>query len=779
MMSRIRVRFTGAVQGVGFRPTMVRIARKLRLGGTVCNDPYGATVEVEAEREILDTFLASVEEELPPLARIDSVNTTEIAPENQIDFQVVESELGRRSKALVPPDAALCHDCRRDMEDPEDKRFHYEFTTCTNCGPRYSLVHDLPYDRQRTAMACFPLCRSCDHEYRDVEDRRYHAEPVCCPQCGPRLWITNSAGGLLAEGDGAMQRARATLLAGSIIAIKGLGGFQLACRADEIDVVARLRWKKRRATKPFAVMVRDVEAAQALVQLDTEDLQLLSSPKAPVTLAPRLGNSSEVVEDVAPGLDDLGVMLPTTPLHVELFRAHEMPPLIMTSGNLSDEPICRTNREAADRLAECVDYFLFHDRDVVRRVDDSVVRADSSGPYLLRRSRGWIPEPLPLPMASDRPLLAVGGHLQVTACVAVGDQAFPSQHIGDLDTESAREFHVEVIEGLERFLEVHPELIIHDLHPDYPSTWTARRRISDTGSQGIGVQHHVAHIASVLAEHECFPAPSERILGVALDGTGFGPDGTVWGGEWLSLDGDLRWQRLASLEPLPLVGGERAVKEPWRIAAAVLARSGQADLLCQLEYEHRLGERLTDLLRIAESPAWPLSSGAGRLFEAAGSLIAGCDQNGWEGEAAARLEALATTRLDALEPWSELQLVHNGKGVLQLPGAALLVAAAERVGQGKDRAVVAAGFHATFAALSTKLTLSLVEDGFARSVPLGGGCMVNRLLRKQMSNLLKANGLTALLPRRLPAGDGGLSYGQAAIGAVALARDTIPTQQEC
>lgn len=775
MARRVRARYTGAVQGVGFRPTVVRIARELELTGAVWNDPHGATAEIQGLHESVDEFLRRMESELPPLARIESVSLDELDLEDELEFRVVESAAGERREALVPPDAALCEDCRRDMEDSENKRYRYEFTTCTNCGPRYSLVRDLPYDRQRTAMACFPLCPDCDREYRDVVDRRFHAEPVCCPQCGPKLWITNAAGALLAEGDGALQRAREALLAGSVVAVKGLGGFQLACRADEIEVIARLRYKKHREGKPFAIMVRDLEAADALVHLGDGDRKLLSSAKSPITLAP-CREMGTVVQEVAPGLNDLGVMLPTTPLHVELFRAPEMPPLVMTSANVSDEPICRTNREAASRLAEIVDYFLFHDRDVVRRVDDSVVRSGSSGPFLVRRSRGWVPEPLPLPCSSADPVLAVGGHLQTTVCLAVGDQAFPSQHIGDLDSESARRFHLEVIDGLEQFLQVRPSVLVSDLHPDYPATWAARDLATERQGTHLEVQHHLAHIASVLGEHACFPVGDDTVLGVALDGTGWGGDGTVWGGEWLSLDARLGWQRLASLVPMSLVGGEIAVREPWRIAAGELIRAGEHGALSKLPLGARIAHRLEDFARIATSPTWPMSTGAGRLFEAAGSLIADVDVNSWEGEAAARLEALASTRPDALQPWEGLRFTRDGR-MLRLPGPKLLIEAAQRLVDGENPAVVAAGFHATFAELVAQLANELVGE-FSPSVPIGGGCLVNRLLRSQISDRLSTFRLEALLPTRLPPGDGGLSYGQTVLAVVSRCLGVEPQMRQ-
>ncbi len=469
---RLQLRCRGTVQGVGFRPAIHRIATARGLAGWVINDPQGATLEIEGPAEVVEGFVDDLPTELPPLARLDEVEREDRDVEGEIGFEVRTSTLGRREGALVPPDAVLCADCRREMEMPEDRRFHYPFTTCTNCGPRFSLVRQLPYDRERTSMACFPFCDDCQREYEDPLDRRFHAEPVACPACGPRLWLADGEGSEVASADDPIATARQELLAGRIVAVKGLGGFQLACRADSSKAVNRLRRRKRRFGKPFAVMVRDLEAARRTVQLDREAEEILLSPRAPIILAPRRGQSA-IAAEVAPGLGDLGVMLPTTPLHVELLRETSMPPLVMTSGNLSEEPLCRSNREAVAGLKDIADCFLLHDRDIVRRIDDSVVRTAPRGPMIVRRARGWVPEPLALPVKADKVIVACGGHLQVTACVTQNDQAFPSQHVGDLDSASAREFLGEVIEGLLDFLQLEPALIAADAHPDYPSSWLA------------------------------------------------------------------------------------------------------------------------------------------------------------------------------------------------------------------------------------------------------------------------------------------------------------------
>jgi len=771
-LKRLRVRCRGAVQGVGFRPAVYRLATSLGLAGTVANDPDGVIIEIEGPAAAVGAFTDRLPAELPPLAVLQGLETEAQPPTGATGFNVVASTPGPRAGALVPPDVRLCDDCRREMEDPRDRRHRYAFTTCTNCGPRFSLVHDLPYDRARTAMACFELCDQCRAEYEDPTDRRFHAEPVCCPSCGPCLRLVDADASEIARGDEAVELARRMIMDGAVVAVKGLGGFQLACRADSTEAVETLRARKRRRTKPFAVMARNLSAARRLVRLTPEDENLMTSPRSPVVLAPAR-TPSPVVQGVAPGLEDLGVLLPTTPLHVELLRPEEMPPLVMTSANLSDEPICRANREALKRLGSIADAFLLHDRDVVRRVDDSVVRSTPAGPLIVRRARGWVPEPVSLPVAAPAPILAVGGHLQVTACLAVGDLAFPSQHIGDLDGEPARAFLREVVEGLQSFLEAAPEFWVSDCHPDYPSSWLARELAGDSADKLLRVQHHLAHAAAVLGEHGLFPEEDGTALAISFDGTGWGPDATAWGGEWLEIGGDLRWRRLAHLEPLPLVGGPAAVRQPWRVAAAALALAGETDLLPTLPLARGLeANELLQIAGLATHQGWPMASGAGRLFEAAGAIVAGAVVNEWEGEAAVRLESLASAAADR-PVWSDVRLKSGGRPLL--PSAELLAGAARRVSSGDDPRSVAAGFHATFCRLAAEVTSRVTSPG---PIALGGGCMVNRLLIEGLTTELTRLGFEPLLPRSLPPGDGGLSFGQTVLAAVALERGVPPHRLE-
>jgi hydrogenase maturation protein HypF len=767
---RRRLVCRGVVQGVGFRPAVYRLGKGLGLVGSVRNDGQGATIEVQGDAAQIAAFEAQLPRGLPPLARLTSVEATTVGVEDATDFVVAPTFDEHRGEAMVPADAALCASCRADMEDQGNRRFHYPFTTCSDCGPRFSLVRSLPYDRERTAMACFPLCAACAAEYRDPSSRRFGAEPICCPDCGPRLWLGDAEGHEVAGPTHALVRVRELLAGGAIVAIKGLGGFQLACRADGDETLAKLRVRKQRPRKPFAVMVRDLATARQLVQLSAQDEELLQSAVGPIVLGTRR-SSSMVCGDVAPGLSDLGVMLPTTGLHVELFRGAAFDALVMTSGNRSDEPICLGNREAVRRLAGLADGFLLHDRDILRRVDDSVVRASSTGPMMVRRSRGHAPVPVHLPVAVREPVLALGGHLQVTACLAMGSDAFLSQHIGDLDSEGARGYLREVVEGLEQFLEGKATTIVCDTHPDYPSAWLAMEFATQRRARLLRVPHHLAHAAAVLAEHDAFPCDGEFAAALILDGTGHGPDGSAWGSELLLVDGQLQWGRAAYGEALPLVGGEMAVREPWRIAVAVLARAGLGDRCRELPLAaHITEDQMLAMAELSLGRTWPLAHGAGRLFEAAGALLGVCARNDYEGEAAARCEALAATCTNVrIQPWPEVVLTP---GRPEMPQGALLVSCAARLLAGEAATDVALGLHRTFAALWVDLVTRQLPA--ARTVAIGGGCLVNRLLRKELTRGFHAAGRSILVPRVLPPGDGGLAYGQCVVAAAALARDCFP-----
>lgn len=773
---RHRLRCRGVVQGVGFRPAVYRLAVGCGLGGYVRNDVDGVVVEVEGEARAVAAFEANLAASLPPLARLDEMHIETTAPAGDRAFAVQASVPGRRRHAIVPPDLAPCASCRTEMRNPRDRRWRYPFTTCTDCGPRFSLVRALPYDRERTSMAPFAMCPECAAEYGDPTRRRFHAEPLCCPRCGPRLWLEAVDGQPLGDGRDALTGVRVALAAGCIVAVQGTGGMQLACRADDGAIVQRLRDRKHRAGKPLALMVRDLAAARRLVQLRAEDEEQLASPRAPIVLAPRRAGAP-IADAVAPGLGDLGVMLPTSPLHDELFTDATYDVLVMTSGNRSDEPICITHDDTRRRLSDIADCLLLHEREIVRRVDDSVVRTmpDGLGPCVVRRSRGQVPDALPLAPAAPAPVLALGGHLQTTACLAIDDHAFPSQHVGDLDTQPARAFLAEVATGLERFLEVEAAVLAADLHPDYASTWLAERFAQERGGRVVRVQHHLAHLAAVLGEHRALPrSRGEVAFGLILDGTGHGTDGTAWGCEWLVVDGALQWWRPAHGEALPLVGGETAVRQPWRVAAAALAAHGLGARLAELPLAQEIAPgQLDAIARLAGPGRWPMACGAGRLFEAAGALLGAGAVNRCEGDAAMRLEALAATA-PPVPPFDEVRLDTTNV----LPHGALLAAAARRVLDGEPSARVARGVHATFCRLAVELTQRVLPRG-TRRVALGGGCLVNRLLAQELVQRFAAAGITALRPRELPPGDGGLSYGQSVVAAASLALGAEPRQIPC
>ncbi|MCP4039747.1 MAG: carbamoyltransferase HypF [bacterium] len=755
---------------MGFRPAVYRLAEEHDLAGVVRNDADGASIEVEGPVSAVASFLQRLPDALPALASLDEIEIEDTLPGGLDQFRVEVSRAAPRRYARIPPDTSLCVECRRELDDPDDRRHRYPFITCTHCGPRFSLVRGLPYDRERTAMDRFPLCPACLDEYTDPGNRRFHAEPTCCHSCGPRLWIARADGQALAESAQAMAAARDALAAGKIVAVKGLGGFQLACRADRDEPVQRLRASKQRASKPFAVMVPDLGCAREIAEPSPADEALLSSARAPIVLLPKRAGS-RVAAQVAPGIDDIGLMLPTTPLHVELFREAPYEMLVMTSGNAFDEPIARENDEALRCLADFAHLFLLHDREVVRRVDDSVVRSAAAGAYVLRRSRGYTPDPLDLPFPADEPVLALGAHLQNAACLAVGNEAFPSQHVGDLDTDAARGFLLEVASGLEGFLEVKARVVAVDLHPDYPSRWLGEALVRERGGQLIPVQHHLAHAAAVLGEHRALPTREERAAALVLDGTGLGTDGTAWGCEWLVLSGDLAWQRLAHGSELALVGGEQAVREPWRVLVAALVAEGAGNVLDDLPLAKELEPAVLQAVgRLATAGDWPRATGAGRVFEAAGALLGVGLCNRFEGECAARLEALASRVHEDIAPWPE---VVGSQGVAVLPTSSLLVAAARRRADREDPARIARGFHDTFCRLAAEQSARVLPPDVS-VLALAGGCLANRLLREGLRREHEALGLRVLLPRELPPGDGGIAYGQAVLAAATLGLGQAP-----
>jgi hydrogenase maturation protein HypF len=712
---RRRLEVTGVVQGVGFRPFVYGLARAQELGGFVCNDARGVVIEAEGASEKLDAFAAALIEQAPPLARIAALETSEIEPRGEREFAIRQSAHGGERTALIPADIATCDDCLRELFDPSDRRYRYPFVNCTNCGPRFTIIRAVPYDRANTSMASFELCDECRREYEDPGNRRFHAEPTCCPDCGPRL-------------SRPLEDVVSLLRDGKIVAIKGLGGYHLACDAANEPAVARLRERKGREEKPLAVMTLQPDR---LVELESDEDALLYSAERPIVLARRRADAP-IAASVAPGNEWLGVMLPYTPLH-HLLCADFAGALVMTSGNLSDEPIAFEDEEAEHRLGAVADAFLSHDRPIERRCEDSVVRAA----FPIRRSRGYAPAALPLPVSAAAPLLATGAELKSTFCVVRGDQAFLSPHLGDLDTEFAYHAFSTDLELYLQMLGVVPELLACDLHPDYLSSKWARGRELEL----VEVQHHHAHAAACLAENgETGPA-----LALVLDGTGYGTDGTIWGGELLRFD-LAGFERVSHLEPVPLPGGEAAVREPWRIAAAYLERAGRPVPFAEWS-------RVRESLKVNA----PLSAGAGRLFDAAAALVGVRERISYEGQAAIELEQLAA-HVEA-EPY----VCREEDG--HILGADLIAAAHDDLTAGRDRSEIAAAFHEGVALAFAAACERAAEP---RTVVLSGGCFQNLRLLASTRRRLEENGFRVLVHRLLPPNDACISFGQAAIATYSV-----------
>jgi hydrogenase maturation protein HypF len=756
-----------------------RLARELALAGWVRNDTRGVVAEVEGAPDALEAFLARIAAAAPPLAVVEDVRARPVPPSGARGFAILASARVGGADALVAADVAVCADCLAELLDPADRRYRYPFATCTNCGPRYTIVRDVPYDRARTTMAGFPLCPACRAEYEDPTDRRFHAEPIACPACGPRVELL---GDETWPGVDAVAQAAAALRAGRIVAVKGLGGYHLACRADDESVVSALRARKQREDKPFALMAPDVATTRTLVVLTPAHEALLASPLAPILLAPRrdhcgsdlayrgqIRSGQSVAASVAPRSADLGVMLPATPLHHLLLRDAACGALVMTSGNRSDEPVAHEDEDAIERLKGIADLFLLHDRPIHIRVDDSVVRAvPGRRPVWVRRSRGAVPGALALPLPAPRPLLAAGGELKSACCVAKGIRAWVGHHIGDLQSWETLEAYRQSVEHLERVFDVPPRLVAHDLHPDYRATVEAR---AIEGVEHVAVQHHHAHLAATLAEHgETGPA-----VGAILDGAGLGTDGMVWGGELL-VGGLHGFERAGHLLPVALPGGDRAAREPWRMACAwLLAADGeQAPAASRAHGSTDARDAAPAALRAVPAPTWdavsalarsplsPRTTSAGRLFDAVAALAGLRTTSTYEGQAAAELEAAATR---CGERGAYPLPLDDGPDGLLLDARPTVLAAARDAQRGVGAARIASRFHRALARATADACAQLAERHGLQTVALGGGVWVNRLLLELTATALERRGLRVLVPELLPPGDGGLAYGQAAIAA--------------
>ncbi len=773
---RTRARVRGTVQGVGFRPYVYRLAGELGLGGFVYNDSHGVVIEVEGSPAAVDRFLARLPSEAPPLAVLEEMRFEEVAASGNVSFAIRESVGGSAPDAPVTPDTATCSDCLRELFDPADRRYRYPFINCTNCGPRFTIVRGVPYDRPLTTMASFMMCPLCRAEYEDPADRRFHAQPNACPACGPSVRLLGTSpsdtgdliaatgnpiaatGNPIAATGNPIASTAAALVAGAIVAIKGIGGYHLACRAGDERAVAALRARKHREDKPFALMAPSPDAARSLVALGPEAERLLRSPAHPIVLAPRLP-AAPVADAVAPGAPELGVVLPYSPLH-HLLLADAGETLVMTSANMSDEPIAFVDDEARERLRDIADLFLVHDRPIQTRTDDSVVRVFASGgTAFLRRSRGYVPAAFTLPgTGAPRPLLACGAELKSTFCLARGARAWVSHHIGDLENyETLRSF----TDGIEHFgalFAVAPEVVAHDLHPEYLSTKYALDR---DGVELIGVQHHHAHLAACLAEHG-EPGPA---LGAIFDGTGYGLDGTLWGGELLL--GDVRsFRRVGSLLPVPLPGGARAIKQPWRMACSwlSLAFDGEPELPSSLA--GRVDPRAwAQVHRLAVTgTAAPATTSMGRLFDAVAALSGIRTEVNYEGQAAIELEAACAAGERAAYP---IGLTGSPDFLVVDPRSTIAAVAADVRG-GVAPGVIARRFHRTIAGATVDACARSAAAHGTDVVVLSGGVFQSRLLLESVRSELSATGLRVLVPERLPVNDGGISYGQAAVAAAQL-----------
>ncbi len=721
----------GAVQGVGFRPFVYRLATELELAGWVLNSSGGLVIEVEGARERLERFLARLEQERPPAAVILTRETSFLAAAGFAGFEIRASEAGAEKSASVLPDLATCPACLAELGDAADRRFGYAFTNCTRCGPRYTIVLGIPYDRPNTTMAGFPMCAECAREYRDPADRRFHAQPVACPRCGPRLWIEPAE--QARQGVPPLRQAAEALGEGRIVALKGIGGFQLLADAGNEAAIEKLRWLKQREEKPFALMMPALEAVRRFCAVSTAEETLLGSAAAPIVLL-RPNGAPGIAPNVAKSSPYLGAMLPYSPLHHLLMREYPHP-IVATSGNRSDEPIAVENGEARERLGGIADLFVMHDRPIARHSDDSVVRVARERESVLRRARGYAPLPVRAPRELPA-VLAVGAHLKNTVAIGVGRQVFLSQHIGDLDTVEARGAFERAIADLCRLYDFEPRVVACDLHPDYASTAWAR----SSGLPVAAVQHHYAHVAACAAENDV----RGEYLGVAWDGTGYGLDGTVWGGEFfLAREG--RFERIAHLRPFRLPGGEAAVREGWRVAASLLWEAFGAEAIPE-----RAGQGV--LVRMLERELnSPLSTSVGRLFDAVASLAGVAQENRFEGQAAMELES----RIGGLNTEEAYPL----EGVEVGDWVPLLEAVRADVARGASQAVIAARFHNAL----VQWIVRVAQRAGAGQVVLSGGCFQNSYLVERAVAALEARRFSVYTHQRVPPNDGGIALGQAVL----------------
>jgi hydrogenase maturation protein HypF len=780
-MERRAIQIEGIVQGVGFRPYVHHLASRLALAGFVCNETGSVLIEIEGQSSEVDEFLAELLREPPPLARIEHVSWSRQSPRGDSGFEIKPSQGTTDGPIYISPDVATCPECLRELCDPDDRRFGYPFLNCTQCGPRLTIITGAPYDRPHTTMAAFEMCAECRAEYQTPPDRRFHAQPTACARCGPRLSLHLADGAETSAADALAAFADA-LRAGQIGALKGLGGFHLTCDARSEVAVAQLRARKHRDEKPFAVMVADLLMAQSLCEISDAEAALLTSPRAPIVLL-RRRERARIASAVAPGNPSLGVMLPYTPLHHRLLQRLAGVPLVMTSGNRSDEPMAYENASALELLQGIADIFLMHNRPIRVRCDDSVVCVATGGELLLRRSRGYAPEPVSLPKTFDAPILAVGGQLKGTFALGRQREAFLSHHLGDLDHLGAYQAFERDVVLYEELFGIHPQIIAHDLHPEYASTHYAQARAESEGQRLVAVQHHHAHLASCLAEH----GRTQSAIGVIFDGTGYGADGAIWGGEFLvgNLGG---FQRAAHLRYTRMPGGERAIREPWRLAVANLI-DAEVDpaILADRVSPVQMRTIRTMLARGVNSPH---TSSMGRLFDAVAALAGVRTHVSYEGQAAIECEWLATAA-DAGEAYpfelhassttlsgtaSKKQCDQAQSPRTQIDVRPMIRAIAADVRGGLEARRIARRFHTTITEIIVSVCSLIRDDWGMESVVLSGGVFMNALLLAESVERLRNVGFEVLRHRRVPPNDGGLSLGQLAVAATVVGQ-AVPDGQ--
>jgi len=758
MLKRETIQIKGVVQGIGFRPFIYSLAYKYSLKGVVYNNTHGVLVDVEGDEISLRQFLLRVKQESPPLSRIDTIDIEQLPFAGYRDFSIQPSTAGKEKFVLVSPDIATCDECRKELGDPLNKRYGYPFINCTNCGPRFTIIKDIPYDRDKTTMAKFRMCAECQSEYDNPVNRRFHAQPDCCHICGPSLSLLDREGIVLCVDDHISHTSQ-LLKNGKIVAIKGLGGFHLACDAENYEVVAELRRRKKRDTKPFAIMVKDIQKAKTFCRIGRFEEILLLSSKRPIVLL-KVKKFSPIVDNVAPGQKYLGVMLPYTPLHHLILNKSDLS-LVMTSGNRSDEPIVYRNSEAMERLGDIADYFLFHNRDIYNRCDDSVTRVFDGSEILIRRSRGYVPEPIEFP--TRKQILACGAELKNTFCVTRDGYAFLSHYVGDLENLETLNAYEDGIEHFKKLFSIEPEIIAYDLHPEYLATKYAKQMLENSSSLlGVSVQHHHAHIVSCMVDNRI----NERVIGVAFDGLGFGTDGNLWGGEFLTADFK-NFHRIAHFRYTPMPGASQAIKEPYRMAISYLYQTyGEAFHKLDIEFLRKRNREKSITIKkmVMHKINAPVTSSVGRLFDAVSSLLGICERVTYEGEAAIGLEmAIEFPHRQDKERQCYNYTISEEKSMFIIEPESIIRGVVEDIKRCLPTGIISFKFHHTIASIVIDMCDRIRDKTDLETVVLSGGVFQNMFLLKETKACLGKEGFNVFTHHRVPTNDGGISLGQAAV----------------